>query len=171
MVDFSYKLPSAIPQDAVSAAPPRQQFKAAPPGNLTREHQTDPRSSHPTSISPRDRPEPDWVSASPAGVALQAPVSAAPKSHPSTSTRASHVSLQVRVKATWMPLPTGQTHRRGMRSEQPKQASGQHQGRSLVYRQPVSLHELHPADDRTVGRVHLVYLKHPAGSRGKRSTP
>ena len=34
-----------------------------------------------------------------------------------------------------------------------KRASGQHQGRSLMYRQPVSLHELHPAHDGTVGRV------------------
>ena len=56
MVDFSYKLPSAIPEDAVSAAPPLQQCKAAPPGTLTREHQTDPRSSHPASLSPHDSP-------------------------------------------------------------------------------------------------------------------
>ena len=34
-----------------------------------------------------------------------------------------------------------------------KIATGQHQGRSLVYRQPVSLHELHPAHDGTVRRV------------------
>ena len=39
-----------------------------------------------------------------------------------------------------------------------KQASGQHQGRGLMYRQPVSLHELHPTDDRTVGRVDLIDL-------------
>ena len=44
------------------------------------------------------QPEPDWVcvSASPAGAALQAPVSAVPEPHPSTSTRASPASLQVR---------------------------------------------------------------------------
>ena len=48
--------------------------------------------------SARRQPEPDWVgvSASPAGVALQAPVSTVPRSHPSTSTRASLASLQVR---------------------------------------------------------------------------
>ena len=34
-----------------------------------------------------------------------------------------------------------------------KIATGQHQGCSLVYRQPVSLHELHPAHDGTVRRV------------------
>ncbi len=47
---------------------------------------------------PADQPEPDWirVSASPAGTALQAPVSAAERSHPSTPTRASLASLQVR---------------------------------------------------------------------------
>ena len=54
MVDFSYKLPSAIPEDAVSAAPPSQQFKTAPPGTLTREHRTDPRSSHPGGLSPHE---------------------------------------------------------------------------------------------------------------------
>ena len=32
MVDFSYRLPSAI--DAVYAAPPPQQFKTTPPGIL-----------------------------------------------------------------------------------------------------------------------------------------
>ena len=39
-----------------------------------------------------------------------------------------------------------------------EQATGQHQSRSLVHRQPVSLHELHPAKDGTVGRVDLMYL-------------
>ena len=38
MVDFSYKPTSAFPVDEVYAAPPPQQCKAAPPGNLTREH-------------------------------------------------------------------------------------------------------------------------------------
>ena len=86
MVDFSYKLASAFPEDAVSAAPPSQQFKTAPPGNLTREHRTGPRSSHPCGFPPAEQPEPDWVCvlASPAGAALQAPVSAPPKQHPST---------------------------------------------------------------------------------------
>ena len=47
---------------------------------------------------PANQPEPDWicVSASPAGIALQAPVSAAERSHPSTPIRASLASLQVR---------------------------------------------------------------------------
>ena len=53
MVDFSYKLPSSIPEDAVYAAPPPQQFKAAPPGSLTREHRADPRSNHPAGLRPR----------------------------------------------------------------------------------------------------------------------
>ena len=38
------------------------------------------------------------------------------------------------------------------------QTPGQHQGRSLVHRQPVTFHELHPADDGTEGRVDLKYL-------------
>ena len=44
MVDFSGKLLSAISEDAVCAAPPPQQCKAAPPGNPTREHRSGPRS-------------------------------------------------------------------------------------------------------------------------------
>ena len=96
MVDFSYRLPSAI--DAVYAAPPSQQFKTTPPGTLTQEHRTgSPFKPSRVSYHPR-QPEPDWVgvSASPAGAALQAPVSAVPLSLPSTSTRASLASLQVR---------------------------------------------------------------------------
>ena len=78
MVDFGYKPPSSIPQDTVSAAPP-QQCKAAPPGT--------PNGSpfKPYCGPPHaEQPKPDWVcvSASPAGAALQAPVSAAPKSRP-----------------------------------------------------------------------------------------
>ena len=56
MVDFSYKLASAFPEDAVLAAPPSQQFKTAPPVDLTREHRTGPRSSHPASFHPHDSP-------------------------------------------------------------------------------------------------------------------
>ena len=52
-----------------------------------------------------------------------------------------------------------------------KQASGQHQGRCLVHRQPVSLHELHPANDGTVGRVDLMYLNSLTVARGTGSTP
>ena len=49
-------------------------------------------------LPPAQQPEPDWVcvSAFPAGAALQAPVSAVPIPHPSTSIRASPASLQVR---------------------------------------------------------------------------
>ena len=39
-----------------------------------------------------------------------------------------------------------------------ERTTGQHQGRCLMYRQPVSLHELHPANDGTVGRVDLMDL-------------
>ena len=56
MVDFSYKLASAFPEDAVSAAPPPQQYKTAPPGNLTREYRSGPRSSHPAGFHPHDSP-------------------------------------------------------------------------------------------------------------------
>ena len=90
------RLRSAI--DAVSAAPPSQQFKTAPPGNLTRETPNLSPLKPPRGLPPVEKPEPDWVcvSAFPAGAALQAPVSAVPIPHPSTSTRASPASLQVR---------------------------------------------------------------------------
>ena len=42
-----------------------------------------------------------------------------------------------------------------------EQTTGQRQGRGLVDTEPVSFHELHPADDGTEGRVHLVYLSTP----------
>ena len=88
------RLSSAFPEDAALTAPPPQQFKTAPPGTLTREHRTGPDRGR---LLER-QPEPDWVgaSASPAGAALQAPVSTVPKPHPSASTHASLASLQVR---------------------------------------------------------------------------
>ena len=98
MVDFGYTLPPAISENTVCAAPPPQQFKATPPGNLTREHRTGPCSSLPASLRPQGSLNRigSRVAASPAGVALQAPVSTAPEPHPSTSTRASPVSSRVR---------------------------------------------------------------------------
>ena len=39
-----------------------------------------------------------------------------------------------------------------------EQTPGQHQGRSLVNAEPITLHKLHPANDGTEGRVHLMYL-------------
>ena len=52
MLGYSYKLSSPVPEDAVSAAPQPQLFKAAPLGNLTQEHRSDPHSSRPTSLCP-----------------------------------------------------------------------------------------------------------------------
>ena len=56
MVDFSYKPSSAIPEDAVYAAPPSQLFKTTPPRTLTREHRMDPRSSHRACLTTHDSP-------------------------------------------------------------------------------------------------------------------
>ena len=53
MVGSSPMTASANSEDAVSATPPPQQFKAAPPGVLTREHRAGPRSSHPAGLRPR----------------------------------------------------------------------------------------------------------------------
>ena len=56
MVDFSRMTASANSEDAVSATPPPQRFKAAPPEDLTREHRAGPRSSHPAGLRPRGSP-------------------------------------------------------------------------------------------------------------------
>ena len=154
MVDFSYRLPSAI--DAVYAAPPSQQFKTTPPGTLTQEHRTDPRSSHRACLTTRDRLN-RIGSASP----LPQPVlrckrrSQLPRYRSPVRPHVLHslphgygegdmyAIADGTYPSTWDALGTT------------KQASGQHQGRSLVHRQPVSLHELHPAHDGTVRRVDL----------------
>ena len=47
------QLPSAFSEDSAFATPPSQQFRAAPPGNRTREHRSGPRSSQPPGRSPR----------------------------------------------------------------------------------------------------------------------
>ena len=129
------------------------------------------RESHPgTRVWPPLMPElePDWVciSASPADVALQAPVSTAPRPHPSTSTRASLASLQVRrrrpVRRCLRDTPDGGGCARNSRASDgpaPRQPPGAHA-------EPVTLHELHPADDRTEGRVDLVHLHSLLGSHG-----
>ena len=53
MVVLVARLPSSIPADAGRAAPPPQQFKAAPTGNLTRKHRTGPHSSHSAGLNLR----------------------------------------------------------------------------------------------------------------------
>ena len=97
-VDFGYK-------PIVSLLSRRGLCRAAAPtvqdGSARESHLGTPNWSPfkpPREPQPARQPEPDWVcvSASPAGVALQAPVSTAQRSRPSTSTRASLASLQVR---------------------------------------------------------------------------
>ena len=141
---------SAIPEDAVYAAPPSQ-LKTTPPGNPTREHR-DPRSC----LTTHDRNRWDlrcWLS--------QLPRYRSPYVH--TVTRLLTGTVKART-----PLPIGQTLDAG--SGTTKIATGQHQGCSLVYRQPVSLHELHPAHDGTVRRVDRYDFLLP-DNHGTESTP
>ena len=98
MVDFSNTLASVFPEEAVLAAPPSQQYKTAPPGNLTREHRSGPRSSHPARISTHDS-----LNRIGSASLLPQPMMRCKRrsqlsrdQRPSTSTRASHPSLQVR---------------------------------------------------------------------------
>ena len=106
---------------------------------------------------PPGQPGPDGEH--PAGVALQAPVSTAPGSRPSASIRASRVPRGYAEGDMSAPaVRTLPAARNALGTAE--QAPGQRQRRSLVHRQPVALHELHPAYNRTVGRVDLKYL-HP----------
>ena len=156
MVDFSYKPSSAFPRNAVYAAPPSQLFKTAPPGTLTQEHRTGPRSSHRACLTTRHCLN-RIGSASP----LPQPVLRCKRRSQLPRYRSPvrphvlhslphgygegdmHAIADGTYPSTWDALGTT------------KQASGQHHGRSLVHRQPVSLHELHPAHDGTVRRVDL----------------
>ena len=54
MVDFSYKPSSAILKTRSLPRRRPKMWKAAPPGTLTREHRTGPRSSHPAGLSPHE---------------------------------------------------------------------------------------------------------------------
>ena len=98
MVDFSYKTivnqssrrgPSRAAAPTVQSSSARESHPGTPIWSPFRPHRE---------TIPVVQPQPDWVyvSASPAGVALQAPVSAAPRPHPSTSRRASLASSRVR---------------------------------------------------------------------------
>ena len=98
MVDFSYKAPSIHSR---KHGPRRAAAPTVQDGSTRESHPGTPSWSplKPSRVSYHTRlPEPDWVgvSASPAGAALQAPVSVAPRSLPSTSTRASLASSRVR---------------------------------------------------------------------------
>ena len=54
----------------------------------------------------------------------------------------------------------GATHKAGDALGTAEQTPGQHQSRSLVHTEPVTLHELHPADHRAEGRIDLMNF-HP----------
>ena len=135
-------------------APPPQQFKAAPPGTLTREHRTGPRSS-------RHRGSLNRIgSASP----LPRPVLRCKRRSQLSQNR---TPLRPHVLH---PLPcrygegdldavadgTSPPARDALGAAE--QTTGQRQGRSLVDTEPVSFHELDPANYGTEGRVDLVYL-------------
>ena len=159
MVDYSYKLPSSIPQDAVYAAPPPQQCKAAPPGDLTREHRSGPRSSHPAGLCPHDSLN-RIGSASP----LPQPVlrckrrSQLPRDRTPVRPHVLH-SFPCRYgEGDVDAIADGTNPAAGDALRTAEQTTGQHQSRCLVDAEPVTFHELHPADDGTEGRVDLMYL-------------
>ena len=131
--------------------------RAAPTvqGGSAREHRTGPRSSRPGGTAIRDSP--DRMGATPPVPRCkrrsQLPQDRAPVRpyvlHP-LPCRYGEGDLD--AVANWADPPAWNALRAA------EQTPAQHQGRSLVHRQPVPLHELHPADDRTVGRVDLKYL-------------
>ena len=152
MVDFSYKPSSAFRDDAVYAAPPSQLFKTTPPGTLTREHRADPRSSYRVCLTTHDSPN---RIGSPQPMLRckrrsQLPQNSTPvRPHMLHSLPHGYGEGDLNAIADGTNPPA----RDALRTT--KQASGQHQARCLIYRQPVPLHELHPADHGTVRQVDL----------------
>ena len=150
MVDFSYKPSSAFRDDAVYAAPPPQQFKTTPPGTLTREHRTDPRSSHRACLTTHDSP--NRMGSLPPMLRCKRQ-SQLPRYRSPVRPHVLHTFPHGYGEGDLDTIAdrTNPSTRDALGTT--KIATGQHQGRSLMYRQPVSLHELHPAHDGTVGRV------------------
>ena len=124
---------------------------------------------------PAQQPGPDWVcvSASPAGDALQAPVSA-PRDGAPVRPHVLHALPHGYGEGGVNAIADGNPSTRDALGTA-GQTSGRQQGRSLVRTGPVTLHGLHPAHDRTVvGRVHLGFTSGspdvpllPHGSRGR----
>ena len=151
MVDFSYILTSATPEGAVIAAPPPQQCKAAPPGILTREHRSDPSSGRsPNRIGSAYTP--------PQPVLRCKRRSQLPRNCTPVRPHVLH-TLPCRYGEGDLDAIADGTHpSAGDTLGTAEQATGQHQRRSLVYAEPVTLHELHPAYHAGKGRVDLLYL-------------
>ena len=106
--------PPPTSSDAVQAAPSPQQPRTTTAGALTPVSRTGPHRGRPKEKKlPPGQPQQDRVrvSASPAGVALQAPVPAVSKSLPSASIRASLASSRVRRRRHVRPcrrdIPNG----------------------------------------------------------------
>ena len=146
----------SIPENTDHAAPPPQQFKTAPPRTLTQEHRTGPRSSHRACLTTRHCQN-RIGSASP----LPQPVlrckrrSQLPRYRSPVRPHVLHSLPHGYGEGDMHAIADGTYPSTRDALGTTKQASGQHHGRSLVHRQPVSLHELHPAHDGTVRRVDL----------------
>ena len=125
------------------------------PGNLTREHRSDPRSRHPAGFHPPNSPN---RIGSPQPVLRCKRRSQLPRNRTPVRPHVLHTLPYGYGEGDLNAIADGTNPSAWDALGATKQASGQHQGRSLMYRQPISLHKLHPADDGTVGRVDLIDL-------------
>ena len=124
------------------AAPPSQLFKTTPPGNPTRPNG----SPFKPCLTTHDRTVGSLPPMRAASASLSCPAIAPQYVH-TCFTR----FLTGTVKATWTPLPIGQTHRRGMRSN--NQDSDGPAPRPAWCTVSPYRSMLHPAHDGTVRRV------------------
>ena len=144
MVDFSRMTASANSEDAVSATPPPQQFKAAPPGDLTREHRAGPLSSHPAGLRPRG-------SLNRIGAASRSPQPVLRCKRRSQLSRDRTPVRPYVLHSRPCRYGEGDMHAiaegcyppAGNALRTAKQTTGQHQVCCLVNAEPVSFHELH----------------------------
>ena len=146
----------SIPENTDHAAPPPQQFKTAPPGNPTQEHRTGPRSSHRACLATRHCLNRIGSAFTPPQPVLRCKRrSQLPRYRSPVRPHVLHSLPHGYGEGDMHAIADGTYPSTRDALGTTKQASGQHHGSSLVHRQPVSLHELHPANDGTVRRVDL----------------
>ena len=160
------KIPS--PEDAAIAAPPSQQLRTAPPGNLAQEHRTGPRSGHSQDSRLRNS-----LSRIGAAYPLPQPVlrckrrSQLPQNRTPVRPHVLHTLPYRYAEGDTNAIVGGTSPPTGDTLRTTEQTPGQDQGRCLMDREPVMLHELHPAYHRTIGRVDLMYFHSLAITTGE----
>ena len=134
--------PPTFRSDAVRAAPPPQQYKATPPGILTREHRSDPRSSHFSGLSTYSGlnriGSASWLSQQVLRYKRRSQLSQ------NTPPQGPYVLYPFPCRygeGDMDPVDKGSNPSAWDAFKTAEQASGLHQGRGLVDTEPATLHE------------------------------